>query len=171
MAVQLKSQSTNPALRLVLLVVIPLVTLGILYGGIPGTNFNGVRAGVFFGMRFNFNNGFNGQGAGRIMDSTIKCNSAEAQAFVREKLQTFDGGAYPANSFTLEIEAYPAGYRYRYQCQTWYAQKLFSGGRFFRKGAQVGDPALDADVGARHEALTRAIEAAIDGYFRSKGAH
>lgn len=171
MAVRLQSQKSNPAVKAALLVVIPLVTLGVLYAGIPGTAFNGVRAGVFFGMKFNFSNGFNGQGAGRIMDSTIKCTSAEAQAFVRAKLREFDGGSYPADSFSIEIEAYPAGYRYRYSCQTWYAQKLFTGGRFFRKGAQVGDEALDAQVGAKHEALTRAIEAAIDGYFRSKGAH
>jgi hypothetical protein len=171
MAVRIDNQKPNPAVRALLLVVIPLVTLGILYAGMPGTAFNGVRAGVFFGMRFNFNNGFNGQGAGRIMDSTIKCTSAEAQEFVRGKLRTFDGGRYPADSFSIEIEAYPAGYRYRYSCQTWYAQKLFTGGRLFRKGAQVGDEALDAEVGAKHEALTRAIEAAIDGYFRSKGAH
>ncbi len=171
MAVRIDNQKTNPALRALLLVVIPLATLGVLYAGVPGTAFNGVRAGVFFGMRFSFNNGFNGQGAGRIMDSTIKCTSAEAQAFVRGQLRNLDGGRYPADSFVIEIEAYPAGYRYRYSCQTWYAQKLFSGGRLFRKGAQVGDEALDAEVGARHEALTRAIEAAVDGYFRSKGAH
>jgi hypothetical protein len=171
MAVRIDNQKPNPAARVILLVVIPLVTLAVIYGGIPGTAFNGVRAGVFFGMKFHFSNGYNGQGAGRIMDSTIKCTSAEAQAYVRAQLRGFDGGNYPADSFTMEIEAYPAGYRYRYSCQTWYAQKLFTGGRFFRKGAQVGDEALDADVGARHEALTRAIEAAIDGYFRSKGAH
>ena len=171
MAVKLQSQKANPAVTLALFVLIPILTLGVLYGGVPGTEFKGVRAGVFFGMNFNFNNGFNGQGAGRIMDSTIKCTSAEAQDFVRRRLRTFEDGQYPADSFTIEIEAYPAGYRYRYTCLTWYAQKLFSGGRFFRKGAQVGDEALDAEVGAKHEALTRFIEKAVDDYFRSKGAH
>lgn len=171
MAVKLQSQKSSSPATLALFVLIPVVTLGVLYAGIPGTAFNGVRSGVFFGMAFQFNNGFDGQGAGRIMDSTIKCTSAEAEDFVRRKLRTFDGGSYPAESFAIEIEVYPAGYRYRYRCLTWYAQKLFTGGRFFRKGAQVGDDALDAEVGAKHEALTRFIEKSVDEYFRSKGAH
>lgn len=170
MAVKLQSRKPNPAVNAVMFVLVPVVTLVVLYLGIPGTNFNGVRAGVFFGMSFDYNNGMGNEGAGRIMDPTIKCSAAEAQSFVRAELaRTMP--AYPADSFVIQMEVYPSGYRYRYRCQTWYGQKLFSGGRFFRKGAAVGDPELDADIAARHGEVVRAVNGAIEAYFKSKGAH
>lgn len=170
MAVKLQSQKANPAVTLVLFIVVPIVTLGVLYFGIPGTAFNGVRAGVFFGMTYNYSNGFGNEGAGRIMDSTIACTSAEAETFVRAELRRTLPW-YPADQVTVEIKGYPAGYHYRYRCQTWYAQKLFSGGRIFRKGAQVGDEALDAELAAKHGEITRAVGGALEAYFKSKGAH
>ena len=172
MAVQLKSQKSNPVVSLLLFILVPVVSLAAFYFGVPGTTFNGVRSGVFFGMDYAYNNGFNEQGAGRIMDNRIVCTSAEAQAFVRQRLEATFGGTYPVQSFVIQLENYPAGYRYRYTCQTWYAQRLNIGGegRFFRKGAQVGDPVLDAEVGAKHKAVSDAIEGALEEYFKSKGA-
>ena len=173
MAVKLQSQKSNPLVGVLLFFLLPVVSLGVFYFGLPGTSFNGVHAGVFFGMDYSYNNGFNDQGAGRIMDNRIVCTSAEAQAFVRQRLQVVFAGTYPAESFVIQLENYPAGYRYRYSCKTWYAQRLNIGGegRFFRKGAQVGDPALDAEVAAKHKAITDAIDTALEDYFKSKGAH
>ena len=170
MAVKLQSQKPNPVANLVLFVLVPFLTLIVLYFGIPGTHFNGVRAGVFFGMDYVYSNGFGNEGAGRIMDPTIRCTSSEAQAFVRAELRR-TLPEYPADDVTVEISVYPSGYHYQYRCSTWYAQKLFSGGRFFRKGAQVGDPELDAELAAKHGEVTRAIAAALEAYFKSKGAH
>ena len=174
MAVKLQSQKRNPLVGVILFVLVPIVSMGVFYLGLPGTSFNGVRPGVFFGMDYMYNNGFGDQGAGRIMDNRIVCTSAEAQAFVRQRLQLSLGGVYPAvDSFQITLENYPAGYKYRYSCKTWYAQRMNIGGegRFFRKGAQVGDPGLDAEVAAKHKLLTDAIDAALEEYFKSKGAH
>lgn len=170
MAVKLQSRQANPLVNVLMFVLIPVITLSVLYFGIPGTHFNGVRSGVFFGMTYDYNNGYGNAGAGRIMDSSIKCSAAEAQNFVRLELaRTLPG--YPADSFTIEMEVYPSGYRYRYRCQTWYAQKLFSGGRLFRKGSAVGDPDLDATLVTQHGQVVQAINGALDAYFKSKGAH
>lgn len=171
MAVKLQSQKTNPAVGVALFVLLPLITLGVFYFGIPGTEFNGVRPGVFFGMDYNYNNGMNNSGAGRIMDNRIVCTSAEAQAFVRQRLDATFGGTYPTRSFVITMENYPAGYKYQYSCKTWYAQRLNIGGSpFFRKGAQVGDSQLDAEVAVQHKKVTDAIETALEDYFKSKGA-
>lgn len=173
MAVQIKSQRSNPLFGVVLFFLLPFLALGTIYYGIPGTSFTGVRAGVFFGMDFVYNNGFGDQGAGRIMDNRIVCTSEEARAFVRQRLQLTFAGTYPVDTFDIKLENYPAGYKYRYSCKTWYAQRLNIGGegRFFRKGAQVGDPGLDAEVAGKHKQLTDAIDAALEEYFKSKGAH
>jgi len=174
MAVKLKSQKSNPLVSILLFILVPIVSLGVFYFGLPGTTFKGVQPGVFFGMDFKYNNGFGDSGAGRIMDNRIVCTSAEAQAFVRNRLQLSLAGVYPAvDSFQITLENYPSGYRYLYTCKTWYAQRLNIGGEghFFRKGAQVGDPALDAEVAAKHKTLTDAIDAALEEYFKSKGAH
>ncbi len=170
MAVKLQSRQANPVVNVLLFVLVPIVTLGVLYFGIPGTHFNGVQPGVFFGMAYDYSNGYGNAGAGRIMDPTIKCSAEEAQKFVRIELARVLP-TYPADTFTIEMEVYPSGYRYRYRCQTWYAQKMFSGGRLFRKGAAVGDPELDAELSARHSEVTQAINGAIEAYFKSKGAH
>lgn len=173
MAVKLKSQKSNPVFGVILFFLLPVISLAVFYFGIPGTTFNGVREGVFFGMDYAYNNGFGDQGAGRIMDNRIVCTSAEAQAFVRQRLQLVFAGSYPTDSFVIELQNYPAGYRYRYTCKTWYAQRLNIGGegRLFRKGSQVGDPRLDADVAARHKTVADAIDGALEEYFKSKGAH
>jgi len=173
MAVQLKSQKSNPAVGVILFVLVPIISACVFYFGLPGTTFNGVRAGVFFGMDFEYNNGFGGQGAGRIMDNRIVCTSDEAQTYVRQQLQTIFAGSYPTDSFTIQLENYPSGYRYRYSCKTWFAQRLNIGGegKFFRKGAQVGDAELDAKVAAQHKTVTDAIESSLEAYFKSKGAH
>ncbi len=171
MAVKLQSQKTNPVFGVALFVLLPLVTLGVFYFGIPGTEFNGVRPGIFFGMDYHYNNGMNNSGAGRIMDNRIVCTSAEAQAYVRQRLNVTFGGSYPTQSFVITLVNYPAGYKYQYSCKTWYAQRLNIGGSpFFRKGAEVGDAQLDAEVALKHKTVTDAVESALEDYFKSKGA-
>lgn len=173
MAVKLNSQKSNPVFGVLLFILVPMISACVFYFGLPGTTYNGVRSGVFFGMDYAYNNGFGGEGAGRIMDNRIVCTSAEAQAFVRQRLGVIFGGSYPTDSFVIQLENYPSGYRYRYTCKTWYAQRMNFGGegRFFRKGAQVGDAELDTKVAAQHKTVTDAVESALEEYFKSKGAH
>jgi len=54
---------------------------------------------------------------------------------------------------------------------TYYGQRLALGEeKLFRRGTQVGEPKLDAELKAKDDAFEKAIRDTIEAYFKSKGA-
>jgi hypothetical protein len=162
-AVQLK-KPMHPLANLASMLAVTIVSVLILYYGIPGTSFNGLRTGVFFPMDAEFSDA-------RFMDNQLKCDSRGASAQVREALRKFNPD-YPVDKVVVQLTNYSSGYKYHVSYQTYYAQRMaFGGGKLFRRGAEVGDPAIDAEVKAKDEALEKVIRDALEAYFKSKGAH
>jgi hypothetical protein len=163
MAVKLQSE-TNPIVTLLWLLVISFATFIVMYMGVPGTGFNGLRAGVFFDMETGFEDA-------RFMDNRIVCDSKEALHNIQAELLKIKPD-YPIERVTLHFDNYAAGYKYQVRYVTYYAQAISFGGegRFFRRGAQVGDLDLDKEVKAKDEALEKAIRGTLERYFKSKGA-
>jgi hypothetical protein len=79
---------------------------------------------------------------------------------------------YPVDRVTLSLENYASGYKFKVRYITYYAQRLnlFEQGKLFRRGSEVGDPALDAEVKAKDDELEGAIRKSLETYFKSKGA-
>jgi hypothetical protein len=163
MAVQLKSE-TSPLVTIVLLFAVTSVTMLVMYLGIPGTGFHGLRAGVHFDLEAGFEDA-------RFMDNRIKCESAEALREVQNALVAIKSD-YPIERVTVKLENYASGYKFAVRYVTYYAQRLNLGGegKFFRRGAQVGDAELDREVKAKDDELEKAIRGALEKYFKAKGA-
>jgi len=75
MAVKLQKE-TSPLTTIVLLATVTTVTMLVLYLGIPGTGFHGLRAGVHFDMEAGFEDA-------RFMDNRLKCESTKPCARCR----------------------------------------------------------------------------------------
>jgi hypothetical protein len=163
MAVQLKPE-TSPLVTIVLLFAVTSVTMLVMYLGIPGTGFHGLRAGVHFDLEAGFEDA-------RFMDNRIKCESAEALREVQNALVAIKSD-YPIERVTVKLENYASGYKFAVRYVTYYAQRLNLGGegKFFRRGAQVGDAELDREVKAKDDELEKAIRGALEKYFKAKGA-
>ena len=163
-AVQLQKER-HPLVNLALFITIPVLAGLALYFGIPGTGFNGLRPGVFFYMDVDLPE------EARFMDNKIVCKSDDALAAVRAALLKVKPD-YPVELVDVRLANYPSGYKFNVHYVSYYAQKfdLFGKGRPFRKGAEVGDPVLDAEVKAKDDELEQAIRGALEAYFRSKGA-
>jgi len=163
MAVQLQKE-TSPLVTLVLFFTVTSLTILVMYLGIPGTGFHGLRAGVHFDMEAGFEDA-------RFMDNRIKCDSGEALRAVQAALVAVKSD-YPVDRVTVKLENYASGYKFAVRYVTYYAQRLNLGGegKLFRRGAQVGDADLDREVKAKDEELEKAIRGALEKYFKSKGA-
>jgi hypothetical protein len=78
---------------------------------------------------------------------------------------------YPVERVTLKLENYASGYKFQVRYVTYYAQKLNIGGdKIFRRGSQVGDPEIDAQVKQKDAEIEKAIRDALESYFVSRGA-
>lgn len=163
-AVKLKEKS-NPFVNIALLLGTTLLTAAILYYGIPNTDFRGVRAGVFFPHTVELPEDV------RFMDNRIKCEAPEALVLLRAAVVKIKPD-YPVESLTLRFQNYSSGYKYNISYASYYAQRInFAGdGGYFRKGAIVGDPVLDAEVKAKDDELEKAIRDTLEAYFKAKGA-
>jgi len=163
MAVKLQKE-TNPVVTLVSVMGVSLIALIIMYAGLPGTGFHGIKAGVYFDMESGFEDA-------RFMDNRIVCDSKDAIKEVRAALLTVKPD-YPVDRVTLGLENYAAGYRFKVRYVTYYAQRLnlFGEGKLLRRGSEVGDPNLDAEVKRLDDELEGAIRKALERYFKSKGA-
>jgi hypothetical protein len=163
MAVQLQKE-TSPLVTLALFFAVTSLTILVMYLGIPGTGFHGLRAGVHFDMEAGFEDA-------RFMDNRIPCDSAAALREVQAALVAVKAD-YPVERVTVKLENYASGYKFGVRYVTYYAQRLNLGGegKLFRRGAQVGDADLDREVKAKDEELEKAIRGALEKYFKSKGA-
>jgi hypothetical protein len=163
MAVKLKKE-TNPVVTLVSAMGVTVIALIIMYAGLPGTGFHGVKAGVYFDMESGFDDA-------RFMDNRIACDSKEAIKGIRAALQAVKSD-YPVDRVTLSLENYASGYKFKVRYVTYYGQKLnlFDGGKLLRRGSEVGDPAIDAEVKRLDDELEGTIRKALEAYFKSKGA-
>ena len=162
-AVKLQKES-NPVVTLLSLMGVTLITLIIMYAGLPGTGFHGIKAGVYFDMESGFEDA-------RFMDNRIVCDSKDALKDIRAALLAVKPD-YPVDRVTLSLENYASGYKFKVRYVTYYAQRLnlFEQGKLFRRGSEVGDPALDAEVKAKDDELEGAIRKTLETYFKSKGA-
>jgi hypothetical protein len=146
------------------LIAVTAVSVALLYFGVPGTTFQGMKSGVFFPMDVEFEDA-------RFMDNKIKCDSKEVTTEVRKALVKVMP-EYPVAKASVFLTNYPSGYKFRVTYASYYGQHFsFSGEKWFRRGAQVGEPALDAEIKAKDDAFEKAIRDAIEAYFKSKGAH
>ena len=153
-----------PMLVMASLLAITLVSCALLYFGVPGTAFQGMKSGVFFPMDVEFDDA-------RFMDHQIKCDSKEVTAEVRKALVKVMPD-YPVAKASVFLTNYPSGYKFHVNYASYYGQHFsFSGEKWFRRGAQVGEPTLDAEIKAKDDVLEKAIRDAIEAYFKSKGAH
>jgi len=153
-----------PMLVMASLLAVTLVSCALLYFGVPGTAFQGMKSGVFFPMDVEFDDA-------RFMDHQIKCDSKEVTAEVRKALVKVMPD-YPVAKASVFLTNYPSGYKFHVNYATYYGQHFsFSGEKWFRRGAQVGEPTLDAEIKAKDDVLEKAIRDAIEAYFKSKGAH
>ncbi len=169
-SVETKKPSNLPALILSVLTVIffylslPAAGVAVVYFGVPGTSFNGVRSGVFFPLVYEFDDA-------RFMDNKIKCSSVDVTAEVRKALVKVKPD-YPVEKASVFLTNYPSGYKFHVTYASYYGQHFsFSGEKWFRRGAQVGEPTIDAELKAKEDVLEKAIRDAIEAYFKSKGAH
>jgi hypothetical protein len=154
----------HPLAVMASLIAVTLVSCALLYFGIPGTAFHGMKSGVFFPMDVEFADA-------RFMDNQIKCDSKEVTADVRKALLKVKSD-YPASKAVVTLTNYPSGYKFRVSYVSYYGQHFsFSGEKWFRRGAQVGEPTIDAEIKAKDGELEKAIRDAIEAYFKSKGAH
>ena len=161
-SVELK-KPMHPAVVLLALAAVTGVSGSLLYWGVPGTEFHGLQTGIFFPFEVEFADA-------RFMDNKIKCDSKEVTAEVRKALQKIKPD-YPVASANVVLTNYPSGYKFQVSYVTYYGQRFsFSGEKFFRRGVQVGDPAIDAELKAKDDAFEKAIRDTIEAYFKSKGA-
>jgi hypothetical protein len=162
-SVELK-KPMHPMLVMASLLAITLGSAALLYFGVPGTAFHGMKSGVFFPMDVDFADA-------RFMDNKIKCDSKEVTAEVRKALVKVMPD-YPVAKASVFLENYPSGYKFKVSYASYYGQHFsFSGEKWFRRGAQVGEPTIDAEIKAKDDAFEKAIRDAIEAYFKSKGAH
>jgi hypothetical protein len=162
-SVELK-KPMHPMAVMASLLGVTLVSAALLYFGVPGTAFQGMKSGVFFPMDVEFDDA-------RFMDNRIKCDSKEVTAEVRKALVKVMP-EYPVAKASVFLTNYPSGYKFHVNYASYYGQHFsFSGEKWFRRGAQVGEPALDAEIKAKDEVFEKAIRDAIEAYFKSKGAH
>lgn len=162
-SVELK-KPMHPLVVMASLLAVTLVSCALLYFGVPGTAFHGMKSGVFFPMQVEFDDA-------RFMDNRIKCDSKEVTAEVRKALVKAMPD-YPAAKAEVWLTNYPSGYKFHVSYATYYGQHFsFSGEKWFRRGAQVGEPTIDAEIKAKDDVLEKAIRDAIEAYFKSKGAH
>ena len=146
------------------LIAVTAVSAALLYFGVPGTAFHGMKSGVFFPMDVEFDDA-------RFMDNKIKCDSKEVTAEVRKALQNVKPD-YPVAKAYVTLTNYPSGYKFHVSYVTYYGQRFsFSGDKWFRRGVQVGEPTIDAELKAKDDELEKAIRDTIEAYFKSKGAH
>ena len=79
---------------------------------------------------------------------------------------------YPVAKASVFLTNYPSGYKFHVTYASYYGQHFsFSGEKWFRRGAQVGEPTIDAEIKAKDDEFEKAIRDAIEAYFKSKGAH
>ena len=162
-SVELK-KPMHPMAVMASLLGVTLLSVALLYFGVPGTAFHGMKSGVFFPMDVEFEDA-------RFMDNKIKCESKEVTAEVRKALVKVMPD-YPVAKASVFLENYPSGYKFKVSYASYYGQHFsFSGEKWFRRGAQVGEPTLDAEIKAKDDAFEKAIRDAIEAYFKSKGAH
>lgn len=162
-SVELK-KPMHPAVILLALAAVTGVSGSVLYFGVPGTEFHGLQTGIFFPFEVEFADA-------RFMDNKIKCESKEVTAEVRKALLKIKPD-YPVEKAFVTLTNYPSGYKFQVSYVTYYGQRFsFSGDKLFRRGVQVGDPVIDADLKAKDDAFEQAIRDTIEAYFKSKGAH
>jgi hypothetical protein len=162
-SVELK-KPMHPMAVMASLLGVTLLSCALLYFGVPGTAFHGMKSGVFFPMQVEFDDA-------RFMDHLIKCDSKEVTAEVRKALVKVQPD-YPVAKASVFLTNYPSGYKFHVRYATYYGQHFsFSGEKWFRRGAQVGEPTIDAEIKAKDDVLEKAIRDAIEAYFKSKGAH
>ncbi len=162
-SVELK-KPMHPAVVLACLAAVTGVTGSVLYWGVPGTEFHGLQTGIFFPFEVEFDDA-------RFMDNKIKCESKEVTAEVRKALQKIKPD-YPVELASVTLTNYPSGYKFHVSYVTYYGQRFsFSGEKLFRRGVQVGEPTIDAELKSKDDAFEKAIRDAIEAYFKSKGAH
>ena len=153
----------HPALVLLGLAAVTGVSGAVLYYGVPKTEFHGLQTGIFFPFEVEFSDA-------RFMDHTIKCDSKEITAEVRKALQQIKPD-YPVDKAYVTLTNYPSGYKFRVGYVTYYGQRLALGeDKLFRRGVQIGDPAIDAELKSKDDAFEKAIRDTIEAYFKSKGA-
>jgi hypothetical protein len=162
-SVELK-KPMHPAVVLLALAAVTGVSGAVLYFGVPTTEFHGLQTGIFFPFEVEFADA-------RFMDHTIKCDSKEVTAEVRKALQKVKPD-YPVAKAYVTLTNYPSGYKFHVTYVTYYGQRFsFSGDKWFRRGVQVGEPTIDAELKSKDDVLEKAIRDAIEAYFKSKGAH
>ncbi len=123
-----------------------------------------MQTGIFFPFEVEFADA-------RFMDHTIKCDSKEVTAEVRKALQKVKPD-YPVAKAYVTLTNYPSGYKFHVTYATYYGQRFsFSGDKWFRRGVQVGEPTIDAELKSKDDVLEKAIRDSIEAYFKSKGAH
>ena len=162
-SVELK-KPMHPMAVMASLIAVTAVSAALLYFGVPGTAFHGMKSGVFFPMDVEFDDA-------RFMDNKIKCDSKEVTAEVRKALQNVKPD-YPVAKAYVTLTNYPSGYKFHVSYVTYYGQRFsFSGDKWFRRGVQVGEPTIDAELKTKDDELEKAIRDTIEAYFKSKGAH
>ena len=162
-SVELK-KPMHPMAVMASLLGVTLLSCALLYFGVPGTAFHGMKSGVFFPMQVEFDDA-------RFMDHLIKCDSKEVTAEVRKALVKVMPD-YPVAKASVFLTNYPSGYKFHVNYATYYGQHFsFSGEKWFRRGAQVGEPTIDAEIKAKDDVLEKVIRDTIEAYFKSKGAH
>ena len=161
-SVELK-KPMHPALVLLALAAVTGVSGSLLYWGVPSTEFHGLQTGIFFPLEVEFADA-------RFMDNKIKCESKEVTAEVRKALQKIKPD-YPVDKAFVTLINYPSGYKFQVTYVTYYGQRLaFGEEKLFRRGTQVGEPKIDAELKSKDDALEKAIRDTIEAYFKSKGA-
>lgn len=162
-SVELK-KPMSPLAGILSLAAVSVVSFAVLYFGIPGTGFRGLQTGIFFPFEVEFADA-------RFMDHTIKCDSKEVTVEVRKALQKVKAD-YPVDKAYVTLTNYPSGYKFHVSYVTYYGQRLsFSADQWFRRGVQVGEPTIDAELKSKDDAFEKAIRDTIEAYFKSKGAH
>ena len=161
-SVELK-KPMHPALILLGLAAVTGVSGAVLYYGVPNTEFHGLQTGIFFPFEVAFEDA-------RFMDNKIKCESKEVTAEVRKALLQVQPD-YPVDRAYVTLTNYPSGYKFHVSYVTYYGQRLALGEeKLFRRGVQIGDPAIDAELKSKDDAFEKAIRDTIEAYFKSKGA-
>ena len=162
-SVELK-KPMHPAVALLALAAVTGVSGAVLYWGVPGSEFHGLHTGIFFPFETEFSDA-------RFMDNKIKCESKEVTAEVRKALRQVRPD-YPVDKAYVTLTNYSSGYKFHVSYVTYYGQRFsFSADPWFRRGVQVGEPTIDAELKSKDDAFEKAIRDAIEAYFKSKGAH
>ena len=161
-SVELK-KPMHPALVLLALAAVTGFSGAVLYFGVPNTEFRGLHTGIFFPFEVEFSDA-------RFMDNKIKCDSKEVTAEVRKALRQVRPD-YPVDKAYVTLTNYPSGYKFHVTYVTYYGQRFsFSADQWFRRGVQVGEPTIDAELKSKDDAFEKAIRDTIEAYFKSKGA-